>query len=39
MVRDVPAGTTVSGIPAVPIAEFMRQTVALQRLGKKKDGG
>jgi UDP-3-O-[3-hydroxymyristoyl] glucosamine N-acyltransferase len=39
LMRDVPAGTTVSGIPAVPMTEFMRQTVALQRLGKKKDGG
>ena len=38
LMRDVPAGTTVSGIPAVPIADFMRQTAALQRLGRKKDG-
>ncbi len=38
LMRDVPAGTTVSGIPAVPIADFMRQTAILQRLGKKKDG-
>jgi len=38
LMRDVAAGATVSGIPAVPIADFMRQTVALQRLGKKKDG-
>jgi len=38
LMRDVPAGSTVSGIPAVPIADFMRQTAALQRLGRKKDG-
>ncbi len=38
LMRDVPAGATVSGIPAVPIADFMRQTAVLQRLGKKKDG-
>ena len=36
--RDVPAGGTVSGIPAVPIAQFMRQTAVLQRLARKKDG-
>lgn len=38
LMRDVPAGTTVSGIPAVPIADFMRQTAVLHRLGRKKDG-
>jgi UDP-3-O-[3-hydroxymyristoyl] glucosamine N-acyltransferase len=38
LMRDVPAGVTVSGIPAVPMPDFMRQTVALQRLGRKKDG-
>jgi len=38
LMRDVPAGTTVSGIPAVPIADFMRQTAVLQRLGRRKDG-
>jgi UDP-3-O-[3-hydroxymyristoyl] glucosamine N-acyltransferase len=38
VMRDIPAGVTVCGIPAVPITEFMRQTVALQRLAKKRDG-
>jgi UDP-3-O-[3-hydroxymyristoyl] glucosamine N-acyltransferase len=38
LMRDVPAGATVSGIPAVPIAQAMRQTALLQRLAKKKDG-
>lgn len=38
LMRDVPAGTTVCGTPAVPIADFMRQTAALQRLGRKRDG-
>ncbi|MGA8382113.1 MAG: UDP-3-O-(3-hydroxymyristoyl)glucosamine N-acyltransferase [Stellaceae bacterium] len=38
LMRDVPPGATVSGIPAVPMTEFMRRAVALQRLVKKKDG-
>jgi UDP-3-O-[3-hydroxymyristoyl] glucosamine N-acyltransferase len=38
LMRDVPAGATVSGIPAVPIADFMRQTAVLHRFGRKKDG-
>ena len=38
LMRDVPAGATVSGIPAVPMTEFLRQAVVLQRLAKKKDG-
>jgi UDP-3-O-[3-hydroxymyristoyl] glucosamine N-acyltransferase len=38
LMRDVPDGATVSGIPAVPMTEFMRRAVALQRLAKKKDG-
>ena len=37
VMRDVPSGTTVCGSPAVPIAEFFRQTSLLQRLAKKKD--
>ena len=36
LMRDVPAGETVCGSPAVPLAEFMRQTAVLQRLAKKK---
>ena len=37
LMRDVAAGQTVCGSPAVPLAEFMRQTAVLQRLAKKKD--
>ncbi len=37
LMRDVAAGETVCGSPAVPLAEFMRQTAVLQRLAKKKD--
>jgi UDP-3-O-[3-hydroxymyristoyl] glucosamine N-acyltransferase len=36
LMRDVPAGETVCGSPAVPLTEFMRQTVVLQRLAKKR---
>jgi UDP-3-O-[3-hydroxymyristoyl] glucosamine N-acyltransferase len=35
LMRDVPAGETVCGSPAVPLSEFMRQTAVLQRLAKK----
>ncbi len=38
LMRDVPAGETVCGSPAVPLNEFMRQTAVLQRLAKKKGG-
>ena len=37
IMRDIPAGATVCGSPAVPLTEFMRQTAALQRLARKKD--
>jgi UDP-3-O-[3-hydroxymyristoyl] glucosamine N-acyltransferase len=37
LMRDVPAGETVCGSPAVPLTDFMRQTAVLQRLAKKKD--
>jgi UDP-3-O-[3-hydroxymyristoyl] glucosamine N-acyltransferase len=37
VMRDVAAGVAVCGIPAVPIAEFMRQTAVLHRLAKKKE--
>jgi hypothetical protein len=36
--RDVPAGETVCGSPAIPLKEFMRQTAVLQGLAKKKSG-
>jgi UDP-3-O-[3-hydroxymyristoyl] glucosamine N-acyltransferase len=36
IMRDVAAGETVCGSPAVPLPEFMRQTAVLQRLAKKK---
>jgi UDP-3-O-[3-hydroxymyristoyl] glucosamine N-acyltransferase len=39
LMRDVPAGATVSGIPAVSMAEFLRQAVLLRRLARKKDDG
>lgn len=37
MMRDIPAGETVLGSPALPIKEFMRQVATLERLAKKKD--
>jgi UDP-3-O-[3-hydroxymyristoyl] glucosamine N-acyltransferase len=38
LMRDVPAGATVCGSPAVPLVDFMKQTAVLQRLAKKKGG-
>jgi UDP-3-O-[3-hydroxymyristoyl] glucosamine N-acyltransferase len=37
LMRDVPAGETVCGSPAVALTDFMRQTAVLQRLARKKD--
>lgn len=36
LMRDVSAGETVCGSPAVPLTEFMRQTAVLQRLARSK---
>ncbi len=37
VMRDIPAGMTVCGSPAVPLTTFMRQMAVLQRLAQKKD--
>lgn len=39
LMRDVAAGETVIGTPAVPAVAFWRQVAMIQRLAKKKDGG
>jgi len=36
LMRDVPAGETVCGSPAVPLSEFMRQTAMVQQLAKRR---
>jgi UDP-3-O-[3-hydroxymyristoyl] glucosamine N-acyltransferase len=38
LMRDVAAGETVSGIPAVPMRLFMKQVAVLQHLVRKKNG-
>jgi UDP-3-O-[3-hydroxymyristoyl] glucosamine N-acyltransferase len=35
VLEDVPEGTKVMGIPAVPFREFARREAHLRRLGKK----
>ena len=39
LMRDVAAGETVGGSPALPMRLFMKQVATLQRLARKKDGG
>ena len=34
--RDIPAGATYSGVPAIPIREHMRQISAIRKLTQKK---
>src|SRR5205085_663421 len=38
VMRDVPAGVTVCGFPAMPSTEFWRQVAVVRRLARKKDG-
>ena len=38
VMRDVDAGATVGGFPAVPFANWLRQSALLHRLALKKDG-
>ncbi len=38
LMSDVPPGATLMGSPAVPAKDYMRQVLAVQSLGKKKDG-
>ncbi|MFZ2003955.1 MAG: UDP-3-O-(3-hydroxymyristoyl)glucosamine N-acyltransferase [Stellaceae bacterium] len=39
LMKDVAAGETVIGAPAVPAIAFWRQVAMMQRLARKKDGG
>jgi UDP-3-O-[3-hydroxymyristoyl] glucosamine N-acyltransferase len=39
LMKDVPAGETVAGTPAMPAIAFFRQVAMMQRLARKKDGG
>ena len=37
VMRNVPAGETVAGAPAIPLKQFFRQTAAVTRLVQKKE--
>jgi len=39
LMHDIPPGATFGGTPAVPIAQFHRQTVALARLARERRKG
>jgi UDP-3-O-[3-hydroxymyristoyl] glucosamine N-acyltransferase len=39
VITDIPAGETHGGAPAVPVNDWHRQTIALQKLAAKKGGG
>lgn len=38
VIRDLPAGGSYGGMPAIPMKEFHRQNVALMKLAKRKGG-
>lgn len=38
VMNDVPAGASYGGIPAVPVTDWHRQTIAISRLSKAKRG-
>ncbi|MEO5374064.1 MAG: UDP-3-O-(3-hydroxymyristoyl)glucosamine N-acyltransferase [Alphaproteobacteria bacterium] len=38
VMRDVPAGGTVMGSPALPVKEFWRQMAVLERMAKRRTG-
>lgn len=38
VMRNVDAGETIAGAPAIPMKQFFRQTAALSRLAQKREG-